>query len=97
MDDRRQSFLSSSIDFFYNLFGADLNTPPSTNDHMQYMHQTHFDNEPRSSSAMMQMNTTLSQFESNEESQPQQPQSPRRNPPRNRRHRHCGTGHHYGD
>jgi len=47
----------------------------------------------------MQMNTTPLQFESNDEPQPQpqQPQSPRRNPPRNRRRRHCGTGHHYGD
>jgi len=97
MDDRKQSFASSSIDFFYNLFGAYLNTPPSANDHMQYMHPTHFDNEARSSSATMQMNTTPPQFESNDEPQPQQPQSPRRNPPRNRRRRHCRIGHHYGD
>ena len=71
MDDRRQSFVSNSIDFFYNLFGADLNTLPSTNDYMQYMHPTHFDNEAGSSSATMQMNTTLPQFESNVEPQPQ--------------------------
>jgi len=83
MDDKRQSFVSSSTDFFYNLFGADLNTPPSANDHMQYMHPTHFDNEAGSSSAIMQMNTTPLQFQSNDE--PQQPQSPRHNPPRNKR------------
>jgi len=67
IDDRRQSFASSSTDFFYNLFGADLNTPSSANDHMQYMHPTQFDNEAGSSSATMQMNTTLPQFESNDE------------------------------
>jgi len=94
MDDRRQSFASSSTDFFYNLFGTNLNTPPSANDHMQNMHPTHFDNEGGSSSATMQMNTTPPQFESNDEPQPQ---SPRRNPPRNRRRRHCGTSHHYGN
>jgi len=75
MDDRRQSFASSSTDFFDNLFGADLNTPPSANDHMQYMHPTHFDNEAGSSSATMQMNTIPLQFESNDEPQPQ-PQQP---------------------
>jgi len=57
MDVRRQSFASSSTDFFYNLVGADINTSPSANDRMQYMHPTHFDNEPGSSSATMQMNT----------------------------------------
>ena len=63
--------MSNSTDFFYNLFGADLNTPSSTNDHMQYMHPTHFDNEAGSSSATMQINTTLPQFESNDKPQPQ--------------------------
>jgi len=58
MDNRRQSFASSSIDFFYNLFRANLNTPPSANGHMQYMHPTHFDNEVGNSSATMRMNTT---------------------------------------
>jgi len=67
MDDRRQSFVSSSTDFFYNLFRAYLNTPPFANDHMQYMHPTHFDNEPESSSATTQINTTTPQFESNDE------------------------------
>jgi len=88
MDDRRQSFASRSIDFFYNLFGAYPNTPPSANDHMQYMHPTHFDNEAGSSSTTMKMNTTSLQLESNNEPQPQQSQSPRCNPPRNKRCRH---------
>ena len=64
---------------------------------MQYIHPTHFDNEPGSSSAIMQMNARLPQFESNDEPQPQQPQSPRHNRSCNRRRRHCGTDHHYGD
>jgi len=38
---------------------------------MQYMHPTHFDNEAGSSSATMQINTTLPQFESNDKPQPQ--------------------------
>ena len=97
MDNRRQSFASSSTDFFYNLFEPYLNTPSSANDHMQYMHRIYFDNEAGSSFTTMQMNTTSLQFESNDEPQPQQPQSPRRNSPCNRRRRHYGTSHHYGD
>jgi len=76
MDDRRQSIVSSSTDFFYNLFRTYLNTPPSANDHMQYMHPTHFDSEAGSSSATIKMNNKTPQFESNDEPQPQQPQSP---------------------
>jgi len=62
MDDRRQSFAYSSTDFFFNLFGVYLNTSSSANDHMQYMHPTHFYNEVGSSSATMQMNTISPQI-----------------------------------
>jgi len=94
MDDRKQSFASNLVDFLYNLFGANINTPPYTNDYMQYMHPTHLYNEARSSFNLFKMNTTPPQFESNDQPQLQSPQC---NPPCNKRRRHCRTGHHYGD
>jgi len=59
MDDKRQSFASTSIDFVSNLFGVNLNTPPPANDYMQYMHPTHSYNESGSSSNAFKMNTML--------------------------------------
>jgi len=97
MDDIRQSIVFDSTDFLSNLFGVNLNTHPSANDYMQYMHPTHLYNETRSSSNAFEMNTTPPQFESNDQPQLQQRQSPRRNPPRNRHRRHFETRHHYGN
>jgi len=57
MANPRQLFALSSSDFVRNLFVVDLNTPPSTNTCMQYMHPTNFDNEAGSTYASFQTTT----------------------------------------
>ena len=112
IDNLLHSFALTLVEFVSNLFGANLGMPEATYAYMQSMYPSYHHNDANNSSLCaalgsftppsfnlnisQDMDESLQQTADNGQNATWQQQQ-LQNPPRNRRRRQCGTGHHYGD